>query len=198
MEIFTEIIGNMYQHDWQHKLHDAEIESIFLDQWTAQKSRFLAKSDAGVEYPVALKRQSQIADGDILSYDPSAGKSVVLRLNLNPVLKIDLSKLEGKSPEEIIRISVELGHAIGNQHWPAVVKGTTVYVPLTVDRKVMLSVMETHNIDDITYEFEEGKEVIPYMAPHEIRVLFGGASHGNSHIHTDHHDHVHADAKIVH
>ncbi|MDE5655660.1 MAG: urease accessory protein UreE [Muribaculaceae bacterium] len=198
MEIFTEIIGNMHQHDWQHKLHDAEIESIFLDQWTAQKSRFLAKSDAGVEYPVALKRQSQIADGDILSYDPSAGKAVVLRLNLNPVLKIDLSKLEGKSPEEIIRISVELGHAIGNQHWPAVVKGTTVYVPLTVDRKVMLSVMETHNIDDITYEFEEGKEVIPYMAPHEIRVLFGGASHGNSHIHTDHHDHVHADAKIVH
>ena len=87
---------------------------------------------------------------------------------------------------------------LGNQHWPAVVKGSTVYVPLTVDRKVMLSVMETHNIDDISYEFEEGREVIPYMAPHEIRVLFGGASHGNSHIHTDHHDHVHVDAKIVH
>lgn len=198
MEIFTEIIGNIHQHDWQHKLHDAEIESIFLDQWTAQKSRFLAKSDAGIEYPVALKRQSQIADGDILSYDPVANKAVVLRLNLNPVLKIDLGKLKEKTPEEIIRIAVELGHAIGNQHWPAVVKGTEVYVPLTVDRKVMLSVMETHNIDDITYGFEEGKEVIPYMAPHEIRVLFGGASHGNSHIHTDHHDHVHADAKIVH
>lgn len=197
MEIFTEIIGNMHQHDWEHKLHDAEIESIFLDQWTAQKSRFLAKSDAGKEYPVALKRQSQIADGDILSFDPETKKALVLRLNLNPVLKIDLSKLRDKTPEEIIRISVELGHAIGNQHWPAVVKGTTVYVPLTVDRKVMLSVMETHNIDAISYEFEEGKEVIPYMAPHEIRVLFGGASHGNSHIHTDHHGHVHADAKIV-
>lgn len=198
MEIFTEIIGNIHQHDWQHKLHDAEIESIFLDQWTAQKSRFLAKSDVGIEYPVALKRQSQIADGDIISYDPEANKAVVLRLNLNPVLKIDLGKLKEKTPEEIIRIAVELGHAIGNQHWPAVVKGTEVYVPLTVDRKVMLSVMETHNIDDITYCFEDGKEVIPYMAPHEIRVLFGGASHENSHIHTDHHDHVHADAKIVH
>ena len=183
MEIFTEIIGNMHDHEWQHRLHDAEIESIFLDQWTAQKSRFLAKSDAGTEYPVALKRKSQISDGDILYYDPEARKAVVLRLDLNPVLVIDLSKLESKTP---------------NQHWPAVVKGTKVYVPLTVDRKVMLSVMETHNIDDITYKFEEGKEVIPYMAPHEIRALFGGASHGNSHIHTDHHDHVHADAHIVH
>lgn len=198
MEIFTEIIGNMHQPEWHQKLHDAEIESIFLDQWTAQKSRFLAKSDSGAEYPVALKRQSQIADGDILKFDPDTRKAVVLRLNLNPVLKIDMSKLSDKKPEEIIRIAVELGHAIGNQHWPAVVKGTTVYVPLTVDRKVMLSVMETHNIDDISYEFEEGREVIPYMAPHEIRVLFGGASHGNSHIHTDHHDHVHVDAKIVH
>lgn len=197
MEIFTEIIGNMHQHDWQHRLEGADVESIFLDQWTAQKSRFLAKSDVGVEYPVALKRQSQIADGDILSYNPETRKALVLRLNLNPVLKIDLSKLKDKTPEEIIRISVELGHAIGNQHWPAVVKGTCVYVPLTVDRKVMLSVMETHNIDSISYEFEEGKEVIPYMAPHEIRVLFGGASHGNSHVHTDHHGHVHADAKIV-
>ncbi|MDE6331799.1 MAG: urease accessory protein UreE [Muribaculaceae bacterium] len=197
MEIFTEIIGNMHMHDWEHRLHDAEIESIFLDQWTAQKSRFLAKSDAGVEYPVALKRQSQIADGDILSYDPETKKAIVLRLNLNPVLKIDMSSLEGKSPEEIIRISVELGHAIGNQHWPAVVKGTKVYVPLTVDRKVMLSVMETHHIEGISYEFEEGKEVIPYMAPHEVRILFGGASHGNSHVHTDHHGHVHADARIV-
>ena len=114
------------------------------------------------------------------------------------MLVVDLAKLKDLPQEEIIRISLELGHAIGNQHWPAVVKGTKVYVPMTVDRKVMLSVMETHNIDDISYEFEEGREVIPYMAPHEIRILFGGASHGNSHIHTDHHDHVHADAKIVH
>lgn len=51
MEIFTEIIGNMHQPEWHQKLHDAEIESIFLDQWTAQKSRFLAKSDSGAEYP---------------------------------------------------------------------------------------------------------------------------------------------------
>ncbi|MCC8118100.1 MAG: urease accessory protein UreE [Bacteroidales bacterium] len=191
MEVYTEIIGNWHSPEWHEKLHDADVESIFLDQWTAQKSRFLATSDKGNEYPVALKRQSQIIDGDILAYDPEKKKALVLRLNLNPVLVIDLSKIEGKTPEEIIRTSVELGHAIGNQHWPAVVKGTKVYVPLTVDRKVMLSVMETHHLEDITYEFQEGQEVIPYMAPHEIRRLFGGASHDNHHIHGDH-EHAHA------
>ena len=44
--------------------------------------------------------------------------------------------------------------------------------------------MDTHNIDDITYEFVEGSEVIPYMAPHEVRRLFGGAGHeSHSHVH---------------
>lgn len=193
MQVLTEILGNMHAPEWEEKLKDCHIEQIFLDQWTAQKSRFLATSDHGHDYPVALKRQSQIVDGDIVVYDPEKKEAVVLRLALNDVLEIDLSKLEGKAPEEIIRISVELGHAIGNQHWPAVVKGTKVYVPLTVDKKVMLSVMETHNIDDITYQFHEGEEVIPYMAPHEIRRLFGGASH---HSHTIEGDHPHAHAHI--
>lgn len=199
MKIFTEIIGNAHSPQWRDKLEGAHIESIYLDQWTAQKSRFLAKSDHGREYPVALKRQSQIIDGDILSYDPEANEAIVLRLSLNPVLEIDLSKLEGKAPEEIIRISVELGHAIGNQHWPAVVKGTKVYVPLTVDKKVMMSVMETHHIDDISYEFHEGTEVIPYMAPHEIRRLFGGASHeSHAHVHACGDGHVHIDDAHIH
>ena len=37
-------------------------------------------------------------------------------------------------PETSMTTCVELGHALGNRHWPAVVKGTRVYVPLTVDR----------------------------------------------------------------
>lgn len=192
MQVLTEIIGNAHSPEWKERLASATVDYVPLDQWTAQKSRFLAKGESGTEYPVALKRQSQIIDGDIISYDPATDKAVVLKLELNPVLEIDLKKLVGESPEEIIRISLELGHAIGNQHWPAVVKGTKVYVPLTVDKKVMLSVMETHNIDDIVYEFHAGQEVIPYMAPHEIRRLFGGASH-ESHSHEHGHDHDHHD-----
>lgn len=68
MEILTEILGNIHDSDWKQKLENAEIETIFLDQWTAQKSRFLVKSDAGNEYPVALARHSQIKDGDIVFY----------------------------------------------------------------------------------------------------------------------------------
>lgn len=184
IKVFTEILGNVHDPEWEKKLEGLHVETIFLDQWTAQKSRFLVKSDHGHEYPIALKRGVRVTDGDILLYDPEKGNAVVLRLDLSNVLVIDLTALMELNSEEIIRISVELGHAIGNQHWPAVVKGTKVYVPLTVDKKVMLSVMETHNIDHITYKFEPGNEIIPYLAPHELRRLFGGASHeSHSHVH---------------
>lgn len=187
MDICTQIVGNLHDPEWKTRLDGLDIEYIPLDQWTAQKSRFLATSERGVEYPVALKRQSQIIDGDILLHEPENGHVVAFRLDLNPVLVLDLSALLSESPEEIIRRSLELGHAIGNQHWPAVVKGCRIYVPLTVDRQVMLSVMDTHHLEGITYEFQPGQEVIPYMAPHEIRRLFGGASH---HVHgAEHHPH---------
>ncbi len=192
MDVITEVIGNIHQPEWAARVDDCHIETVFLDQWTAQKSRFLAKGDHGNEYPVALTRGSRIADGDIIAYDPEARRAAVLRLDLNNVLVIDLSKLSSLFPEDIIRVSVELGHAIGNQHWPAVVKGTKVYVPLTVDKKVMLAVMETHNIDNITYEFQEGKDIIPFLAPGELRRLFGGAGHNNTdleHLHHHHHHH---------
>ena len=190
MKIYDKILGNMNRsEEWASRLESAEIDYIFLDQWTAQKSRFLAKGVSGVEYPVALARHSQIVDGDIIDYDPESGKAVVLRIELSPVLVVDLSGIEGRSSADIIRISLELGHAIGNQHWPAVVKGTKVYVPLTVDKKVMLSVMETHNIEGISYEFQTGLDIIPYLAPHEIRRLFGGAGH-ESHAHVHDHGHI--------
>ena len=174
MKIYTEIIGNLYDPEWVKKSQDAEVEYIDLDQWTAQKSRFVVSSDRANEYAVALKRHSQMLDGDVIEYLPEQRKIVAIRIRLNDVLVADLSALAREKPETIIHISVELGHAIGNQHWPAVVKGTKVYVPLTVDRKVMDSVMRTHHIENVTWSFQPGSEIIPYLAPHEIRRLFGG------------------------
>ena len=139
-----------------------------------------------------MARQSHIVDGDIIEIDEEARTAVLIRLELSPVLVVDLEGISDKSTDSIIRIALELGHAIGNQHWPAVVKGTKVYVPLTVDKKVMLSVLETHHIPGIQFKFENGLDVIPYLAPHETRRLFGGAGQeSHSHEHSHGHDHCH-------
>ncbi|MDE5623946.1 MAG: urease accessory protein UreE [Alistipes sp.] len=194
MKIYSAIVGNLHAPEWAERAAKADIETVELDQWTAQKSRLVATSDRGNEYAVALARHTQLLDGDILEYDPDAGRMVALRIRLNDVLVADLGELADEQPEEIIHIALELGHAIGNQHWPAVVKGTKVYVPLTVDKKVMESVMHTHRIEHVRCSFQPGSEIIPYLAPHEIRRLFGGAGHENEtpHHHRHHHHHAHA------
>ena len=195
--IYSEILGNVNSSpEWKNKLLNIDIEYIHLDQWAAQKSRFLVKGDKGNEYPIALKRGSQVMDGDIVFYSQETNRAVVIQIDLCPVLVIDLSGLITKPTVDIIRISVELAHAIGNQHWPAVVKGTTIYVPLTVAEKVMLTVIDTHHIEGIKYAFKKGEEIIPLLSPQEVRKLFGGASHEihtheTTHTHHDEHGHAH-------
>ncbi len=176
MPIYTEILGNaLHSSHWRERLQGAELETVYLDPWTAQKSRFVVTGDRGNSYQVALQRHTRLVDGDILTFSEHPLRATILRLTLHPVLVIELQQSNALSPEALFQTGVELGHALGNQHWPAVVKGAKVFVPLTVDRKVMQSVMETHRFEHLSYRFQEGEEVIPFLAPHEIRRLFGGA-----------------------
>jgi len=161
-----------------------------LDQWEAQKSRLRKSSQNGLDLAISLPRGILLHDGDILKWDEAQGTATVARVNLKDVMVVELSALQTQNSEVLVRTCVELGHALGNQHWPAVVKGNRVFIPLTVDKKVMASVMKTHAFSGITYEFIPGSEVIPYLAPHESRRLFGGAE-GPIHSHVEEHDHPH-------
>ena len=180
MLILEQILGNVSEPAWQNK----PLDYVVLDQWEAQKSRFRKLTESGQEVAVSLARGTFLKDGDVLF----AGEQglIVAHIHLKEVLRIELAELLNKSPEVMLQTAIELGHALGNQHWPAVVKGTQVLVPLAVDRKVMASVMKTHGLEGITYEFIPGAEVIPYLAPHESRRLFGAAeqaSHSHPHAH---------------
>lgn len=186
MILVESIIGNVNEEGWVGRLKDARLDVLNLDQWQAQKNRFRLKTVGGSEVAVALDRKSHLHDGDVLAWDEASRTAVVARIQLKDVLVIRLDGLVGEPAETLARTCFELGHALGNQHWPAVVKGTTVYVPLTVDRKVMASVMKTHAFAGIQYDFAPGQEIIPYLAPHEARRLFGGAD-STPHVHTHTH-----------
>lgn len=168
-------LGNAGDPAWAQLLEGAAIDPLDLDQWQAQKNRFRLRTAGGVEVAVALARNGHLRDGDVLVWDEPNLRAIVARVSLKEVMVLRLDALLGRPPEELARACVELGHALGNQHWPAVFKGSAVYVPLTVDRKVMDSVMRTHAFEGVECEFVPGSEVIPYLAPHEARRLFGGA-----------------------
>jgi urease accessory protein len=165
--VIEKVLGNLHDPEWSKRVGAVPPDWLHLDQWDAQKSRLRARTDAGVELAIALDRGAHLSDGDVLVWQSAAPQLIATRVTLNDVLVIRLDNLSAQT-------CVELGHALGNQHWPAIVKDRRVYVPLAVDKHVMLAVMKTHGLPGVDYEFRPGAQVIPYLAPHEARRLFGG------------------------
>ncbi len=192
MEVYTKILGNSHSAEWAPRLRGAKIDYIELDQWNAQKSRLLAVGGSGKTYAMAFERGVRLADGDIIAYDAQTHEASIVKFRLSDVMVIDLAGLARHTYSEAIALAIELGHAIGNQHWAALVRGDSLMIPLSVDRKVMLSVMHTYNFDGIDFSFRSGSEIVPFLTPSEVRMLFG-TSQPQSHRHHSHPKHQNMD-----
>jgi urease accessory protein len=130
---------------------------------------------------IALERGARLRDGDVLRWDDVSHMAVIVRVDLPDVMIIDFGALLDGPPETLLARSAEVGHALGNQHWPAVVKGTRMYVPVTLARNVMATVVRTHDIEGVGCSFAPGAEVLRQLAPQEAGLLFGGPA-GHSHL----------------
>lgn len=175
------VVGNTGEGGWQARLRGSRIDLVALDAAQAQRSRLRTQSAGGTDVAIALERGAALRDGDVLRWDEASRTAVVVRVELPEVMIVDLGGLAGGPADTLLAKSVELGHALGNQHWPALVKGTRVYVAVTVDRSVMAAVLKTHDIDGVSYSFAPGAEVGPQLAPREARLLFSGQA-GHSHL----------------
>jgi len=122
-----------------------------------------------------LERGAVLRDGDVLRWDEPSLTALLARVDLEEVMVIDFTASLGERPEVLLRRSVQVGHALGNQHWPAVVSGSRVYVPLTLARDVMAAVMDTHRFEGVSCTFAPGAEIARTLAPWEARLLFAGA-----------------------
>jgi len=176
----TAVLGSSADDDWAGRLAGARVDVLHVGQAEAQKSRLRTITTYGTEVAVSLDRGTQLRDGDVLYWDDDRRAAIVARVDLGDVLVIDLTALTTRPVTEAMSECVELGHALGNQHWAAVVKGLRVFVPLTIARAVMAAVMKTHAFERVTYTFVPGAEVAGYLTPNEARRLFGTAT-GHNH-----------------
>ena len=184
MILIEHILGNAKKDPhWKQKLEAANVDLLVLDQREAQKSRCRRTSLGGLDLGISLERNVVLSDGDVLLGDEATNTAVVVQLNLRDVMVIDLKELKQQPLDVLIKTSFELGHALGNQHWKAVTKHNEVYIPLTVETKMMDSVMRTHGFQHLPYAFIGGAEILPLLTTSEARLLFGGAEETDTHVH---------------
>jgi urease accessory protein len=178
------VLGNAAEGDWPARLREAQIDQLALDAVEAQRSRLRKRTAGGLDVAIALERGVQLREGDVLGWDEARRTAVVARIDLRDLLVIDLSSLLGEPAETLLSRCVEVGHALGSQHWPAVVKASQVYVPLMPARNTMEAVLEAHRLEGVSWWFARGAEVLPSLSPPEARRLFGavqGHDHNSDH-----------------
>src|SRR4051812_27109870 len=118
------VLGNVDEPGWRDRLAGAQLDWLVLDQSEAQKHRLRKQTNGGVALALSLRRDTRLRDGDILAWDDPGRTATVVQLMLGEVMAVEFGEVAALPPETLIRKAVELGHSIGNQHWPAVVKGT--------------------------------------------------------------------------
>ena len=182
MILIEKKLGNIREPKW----NGADVEYLTLEQWEAPKTRLRKRTANGLELAISLPRSDHLHDGDVLYHDAGENRVVVAKIAMKEVMVIEVEDVDEMSPSEILRLAFEIGHALGNQHWPAVIKGTTIYVPLSVDRNVMASVMKTHAFCHADIRFEPGEVVAEGLDAKEVRLLFAGADATPHHHHHEH------------
>jgi urease accessory protein len=174
MIVVEEILGNVGEDARLRDLYRqcqaaGRAETVELTPLEAQKGRLRTVTDRGTRLGMSLGRGTALRDGDVLYLDESEQRMIVARLKPEEVLVITVKPVT--SSAELLRIAVQLGHVLGNQHWPVKIEGTSVYVPVSVDKKVMETVLKTYDLPGIEYRFEQGtvgtiSRMVPHAHPH--------------------------------
>lgn len=198
MYLIESVLGRVDDPLWQRRLSSCAIDVLHLSQWDAQKNRLRRESSGGIPLAIALERGQSLHDGDILFWDAAAHLAVVCELALCEVLALELHSLCALPPLQLAMRALALGHALGNQHWPAVQNDGMIYVPVTVSRDVVSAVLKTHHFDDIPHRFLPGRTVAEHLGPELARRLFGGSEQHEHHAHQHSAAHGHSDTSPNH
>lgn len=187
MIVISQVLGNVKTDSvWGEKLKSYELDYLILENGDMYKNSCRKMTQQGKDLGISLERNSLLADGDVLLCDDAHAHAIIVKLILRDVMVIDLTELLTFSHEMMLKISFELGHALGNQHWKSIIHDSQVFIPLSVSHKVMESVIHTHHLTGIHYRFEKGDRILSCLTPSEARLLFGGAEDLGAHVHVNH------------
>ncbi len=157
----NEILGNINTDEKWKELYNVmyrenHVQTIMFTRKESERCRLYKKlPEFDEEIGISLKRGTVLHGGDVIYYKKGE-KMFVAKIEAEEMMVLHF--VEKFHEDKMLELAVKLGHAIGNQHWQMKVVGRKIYVPIMIDKKVMESVIKTHNIPGVKYYFEEEVE----------------------------------------
>lgn len=139
------------------------------------KGRILTRTASGQSVGIMKDRDWQLREGDVL--ETAQGQLVVVHVEAQPLMALRFSSNAHNHPTAL----VQLGHTLGNQHWPTTVRGEAVYVEMVAARAQMEKMVNEMAIAlkieglQITFEAKPADEAVEFQKHHVH------AAHAHSH-----------------
>jgi urease accessory protein len=154
--VVNRVLGNTnkdqaLEYRVQAQEKEGNVARVRISASDAQRRRLRLTAGDGVEVGIALEAGTALEEGDVLCRDDDESELVVVEVEPSEAMAIRVNP--PPADEASFVYGVQLGHMLGNQHWPIKVDGTVVLTPVNIDRLVMETVLKTHGFEGLEWEF---------------------------------------------
>lgn len=137
--------------------HDADLAStvtatclkLSLTERDRNKGRIHGYTDSGLAVGIIKSRDRSLQPGDL--YQTDSGKLLLISLEAQELLAIDLADITNASPQQL----VQLGHALGNHHYPISIEDNQILVQLVTDKVTVEKLITSLKIPGLRISYQK-------------------------------------------
>ena len=147
---------------------------VSLTQSDRAKGRIQAQSTSGVTVGIIKSRDWSLRQGDV--FITKSGSLLLIHLQEQRLMVLSFTEPAADLAIEL----VHLGHVLGNQHCPIIIRNRKIYLQPTGDTAIIEATIKDFQIPGLKIDYESRSEAMPLgLSPEE-------------HLHFSHHNHHHS------
>ena len=153
-EVAQTYIGNINNDsDLKQLVATESCLEVTLQPSDRHKGRIHAHTASGIAVGIIKSRDRPIQSGDL--FRTNSDKLLLVNLEEKELLVLDLSSVDSNlAPAKL----VQLGHTLGNHHYPIMMQGSKIYVQLVTDKLIVEKLINDLNIAGLQIKYQTQSE----------------------------------------
>jgi len=149
-EIAQTYIGNINDNaDLAELVRIENCLEITLQESDRQKGRIHSHTVDGVAVGIIKSRDRSLESGDL--FKTNSSQLVLIKLEEQELMVLDFSTLESNICATKL---VNLGHVLGNHHYPIMIHEQKIYIQLITDKLTLEKLIKDLNISSLEINYE--------------------------------------------